>query len=96
MRCAFSRRADLPAGVFLAANVSPHLLDTQPLQEAFDEAAPLNDVVVELTEHVDPGEREPLLRALLGLRLAERGSLWTTWGPATRDCVRSRRCSPTS
>ncbi len=68
LRCAFSRRADLPAGVFLAANVSPHLLDTQPLQEAFDEAAPLNDVVVELTEHVDPGEREPLLRALLGLR----------------------------
>ncbi len=68
LRSAFSRRAVVPDGVFLAVNVSPHLLDSPPLQEAFDEAAPLDDVVVELTEHVDPGEREPLLRALLGLR----------------------------
>src|SRR5687767_13081550 len=68
LRSALSCRDVVPDGVFLAVNVSPHLLDTPPLQEAFDEAAPLSDVVVELTEHVDPGEREPLLRALLGLR----------------------------
>ena len=68
LRSAFARRAAMPDGVFLAVNVSPHLLESAPLQGAFDDAAPLNDVVVELTEHVDPGEREPLLRALLGLR----------------------------
>jgi EAL domain-containing protein (putative c-di-GMP-specific phosphodiesterase class I) len=68
LQSAFSRRAVVPDGAFLAVNVSPHLLESPPLQEAFDDAAPLDDVVVELTEHVDPGEREPLLRALLGLR----------------------------
>lgn len=68
LRSAFARRAVVPDGVFLAVNVSPHLLESAPVQEAFDDAAPLDDVVVELTEHVDPGEREPLLRALLGLR----------------------------
>jgi EAL domain-containing protein (putative c-di-GMP-specific phosphodiesterase class I) len=68
LRSAFARRAVVPDGVFLAVNVSPHLLDSPPLQDAFNDAAPLDDVVVELTEHVDPGEREPLLRALLGLR----------------------------
>src|SRR5688500_2364987 len=68
LRSAAPCRAVVPDGDGLAVNVSPHRLDTPPLQEAFDEAAPLSDVVVELTEHVDPGEREPLLRALLGLR----------------------------
>src|SRR5688572_25691021 len=68
LRSAISRRDVVPDGVFLAVNVSPHLLDSPPLQQAFADAAPLDDVVVELTEHVDPGERQPLLRALLGLR----------------------------
>jgi len=68
LRSAFARRSALPAGTFLAVNVSPHLLESMPVQAAFDDAAPLADVVVELTEHVDPGEREPLLRALLGVR----------------------------
>ena len=54
--------------MFLAVNVSPHLLDSALVQVAFDTAAPLDDVVVELTEHVDPGEREPLLAALIRLR----------------------------
>jgi EAL domain-containing protein (putative c-di-GMP-specific phosphodiesterase class I) len=68
LRTALSRRPVLPAGAFVAVNVSPHLLDSPLVQAAFDEAAPLGDVVVELTEHVDPGKREPLLNALLGLR----------------------------
>ncbi|MEP6761225.1 MAG: EAL domain-containing protein, partial [Sporichthyaceae bacterium] len=68
LRCAFARRGVIPDGLFLAVNVSPHLLESAPVQEAFDEAAPLEGVVVELTEHVNPGEREPLLRAFLGLR----------------------------
>ena len=68
LRTALSRRPVLPAGTFMAVNVSPHLLDSPLVQAAFDEAAPLGDVVAELTEHVDPGTREPLLNALLGLR----------------------------
>jgi len=68
LRTAFSRRQVIPSGAFLAVNVSPHLLDAVAVQEAFDEAAPLDSVVIELTEHVDPGAREPLLGALLGLR----------------------------
>ncbi len=68
LQSAFGRRPELPAGTFLAVNVSPHLLDSPPVQAALDGAAPLDDVVVELTEHVDPGLREPLLKALLGLR----------------------------
>ncbi len=68
LQTALSRRPVLPAGAFLAVNVSPHLLESALVQAAFDEAAPLDDVVVELTEHVGPGKREPLLDALLGLR----------------------------
>ena len=72
LRTALFRRPVIPAGAFMAVNVSPHLLDTGPVQAVFDEAAPLDDVVVELTEHVDPGQREPLLEALL--RLRDRGA----------------------
>jgi EAL domain-containing protein (putative c-di-GMP-specific phosphodiesterase class I) len=65
---AFGRRAEIPDGLFISVNVSPHLLESAPVQEALAAAAPLSGVVVELTEHVDPGEREPLLRALAALR----------------------------
>lgn len=68
LRAAFSRRSELAADAFLAVNISPHLLDSPSVQAAFDAATPLNNIVVELTEHVDPGERERLLDALLSLR----------------------------
>ncbi len=68
MRRALERRAELPAGTFLAVNVSPHLLGSSAVQTVLDQAAPLDGVVVELTEHVDPGERGELLRGLAGVR----------------------------
>jgi EAL domain-containing protein (putative c-di-GMP-specific phosphodiesterase class I) len=68
LRTAFERRHDLAATEFLAVNISPHLLGSPPVQAAFDAAAPLDNIVVELTEHVDPGARDSLLGALLSLR----------------------------
>ena len=61
-------RHELAATEFLAVNISPHLLGSAPVQAAFDAAAPLDNIVVELTEHVDPGARDMLLGALLSLR----------------------------
>jgi EAL domain-containing protein (putative c-di-GMP-specific phosphodiesterase class I) len=68
LRTAFERRQDLATTEFLAVNISPHLLGSAPVQAAFDAAAPLDNIVVELTEHVDPGARDKLLGALLSLR----------------------------
>lgn len=68
LESAFDRRHELAATEFLAVNISPHLLGSPPVQAAFDAAAPLDNIVVELTEHVDPGAREKLLGALLSLR----------------------------
>jgi len=68
LRAAFDRRHELAVPAFLAVNVSPHLLGSAPVQAAFDAAAPLDNIVVELTEHVDAGSRDELLDALLRLR----------------------------
>jgi EAL domain-containing protein (putative c-di-GMP-specific phosphodiesterase class I) len=68
LRAAFDRRPELAATAFLSVNVSPHLLGSRPVQAAFATAAPLDDIVVELTEHVDAGSRDELQDALLGLR----------------------------
>ena len=68
LRTAFERRHELAATAFLAVNVSPHLLGSAPVQAAFDAAAPLDNIVVELTEHVNAGSRDELLGALLSLR----------------------------
>jgi EAL domain-containing protein (putative c-di-GMP-specific phosphodiesterase class I) len=68
LRAAFDRRHELAVPAFLSVNVSPHLLGSAPVQAAFDAAAPLDNIVVELTEHVDAGSREELLDALLRLR----------------------------
>jgi EAL domain-containing protein (putative c-di-GMP-specific phosphodiesterase class I) len=69
LRTAFDRRHELAETTFLAVNISPHLLGSAPVQAAFDDAAPLDNVVVELTEHVDAGSRDELLGALLHLRV---------------------------
>src|SRR4051794_4396291 len=42
---------DLPPDTFLTVNVSPHLLDTPPVDAAFATRPDLHRVVVELTEH---------------------------------------------
>jgi EAL domain-containing protein (putative c-di-GMP-specific phosphodiesterase class I) len=68
LQTAFDRRHELATTEFLAVNISPHLLGSAPVQAAFDAATPLDNIVVELTEHVDPGSREKLLEALLSLR----------------------------
>jgi EAL domain-containing protein (putative c-di-GMP-specific phosphodiesterase class I) len=68
LQAAFERRGELAATAFLAVNISPHLLGSAPVQAAFDAAAPLDNVVVELTEHVAAGARDTLLGALLSLR----------------------------
>jgi len=68
LRTAFERRHELAPTAFLAVNISPHLLGSAPVQAAFDAAAPLDNIVVELTEHVDAGARDELLGALLSLR----------------------------
>jgi EAL domain-containing protein (putative c-di-GMP-specific phosphodiesterase class I) len=53
LQTAFERRPELASTAFLAVNVSPHLLGSDAVQAAFDAAAPLDNIVVELTEHVD-------------------------------------------
>jgi EAL domain-containing protein (putative c-di-GMP-specific phosphodiesterase class I) len=68
LTAAFDRRRELAATAFLAVNISPHLLGSSPVQAAFAAAAPLDNIVVELTEHVDAGSRGELLDALLSLR----------------------------
>jgi EAL domain-containing protein (putative c-di-GMP-specific phosphodiesterase class I) len=68
LRTALERRHELAPAAFLAVNISPHLLGSTQVQAAFDAAAPLDNLVVELTEHVDPGSRDSLLEALLSLR----------------------------
>ncbi|MFG1928186.1 EAL domain-containing protein [Cryptosporangium sp. NPDC048952] len=49
---ALTRLDDLPPNAFLTVNVSPHLLGTPELDEAFGSVPDLSRVVVELTEHV--------------------------------------------
>lgn len=67
---ALARLGDLPAGCFLAVNVSPHLLSHPRVQDAFASAGHLDRVVVELTEHHPIPDPQALAVALARLRQA--------------------------
>src|SRR3954454_3199938 len=63
----------LPADTFLTVNVSPHLLGTEPVQDALATRPDLHRVVVELTEHTAVDDLDLLRRQTDELR--ERGAL---------------------
>src|SRR5690349_3408176 len=63
----------LPDNTFLTVNVSPHLLGTDPVQEALARRPDLRRVVVELTEHTPMDDLDGLTAATAALR--ERGAL---------------------
>src|SRR3954454_11120095 len=63
----------LPDNTFLTINVSPHLLGTDPVQDALTTRRDLRRVVVELTEHTPVDDLGALKRQTDELR--ERGAL---------------------
>src|SRR4051812_14268546 len=63
----------LPNNTFLTVNVSPHLLGTDPVQDALASRWDLRRVVVELTEHAPVDDLTALKRQAEELR--ERGAL---------------------
>ena len=63
----------LPDNTFLTVNVSPHLLGTEPVQDALATRPDLRRVVVELTEHTPVDDLSALIRQTAELR--ERGAL---------------------
>src|SRR3954451_6995190 len=63
----------LPANTFLTVNVSPHLLGTEPVQDALARRPDLRRIVVELTEHTPVHDLTALRRETDALR--ERGAL---------------------
>jgi EAL domain-containing protein (putative c-di-GMP-specific phosphodiesterase class I) len=63
----------LPPDTFLTVNVSPHLLGSAPVQDAFATRPDLHRVVVELTEHTPVHDLTALRRQTEELR--ERGAL---------------------
>jgi EAL domain-containing protein (putative c-di-GMP-specific phosphodiesterase class I) len=70
---ALARLPELPANTFLTVNVSPHLLGSAPLQEAFASRPRLERLVVELTEHTPVDDLAALYRQTDALRA--RGAL---------------------
>ncbi len=70
---ALARLPELPENTFLTVNVSPHLLGTAPVQEAFATRPRLERVVVELTEHTPVDDLAALHRQTEELRA--RGAL---------------------
>lgn len=58
---------DLPDGSFLTVNVSPEVVESQEFRAAI-RGAPLDRVVLEVTEHARVDDYESLLRALAPLR----------------------------
>ncbi len=64
---------DLPPNTFLTVNVSPHLLGSAPVTEAFAGPATLRRVVVELTEHTPVDDLGALRAQTAALRA--RGAL---------------------
>ncbi|GAA0283919.1 EAL domain-containing protein [Cryptosporangium japonicum] len=67
---ALSRLGELPPNAFLTVNVSPHLLGSPELDEAFGSVTDLSRVVVELTEHVAFGDLESITAQTHRLRAA--------------------------
>lgn len=67
---ALARLPELPPNAFLTVNVSPHLLGTPELDEAFGSVPELSRVVVELTEHVAFGDLESITAETRRLRSA--------------------------
>jgi EAL domain-containing protein (putative c-di-GMP-specific phosphodiesterase class I) len=67
---ALSRLGELPPNAFLSVNVSPHLLGTPELDEAFGSVPELSRVVVELTEHVAYGDLQSITAETRRLRAA--------------------------
>ena len=65
-------RQNRPAGCFLAVNISPALLATDPVRSVLAEAGSLDGVVLELTEHVEVDDLRGLRRRLDVLR--DRGA----------------------
>lgn len=63
----------LPPNTFLTVNVSPHLLGTAPVQDAFATRPDLQRVVVELTEHTPVDDLDALREQCDELR--RRGAL---------------------
>jgi EAL domain-containing protein (putative c-di-GMP-specific phosphodiesterase class I) len=63
----------LPADTFLSVNVSPHLLGTEPIQDALATRPDLHRVVVELTGHTAVADLDLLRRQTDELH--ERGAL---------------------
>jgi EAL domain-containing protein (putative c-di-GMP-specific phosphodiesterase class I) len=70
---ALAARAYLPPNTFLTVKVSPHLLGTAPVQDAFRSVPDLRLVVVELTEHAAVADVAALGREVDALRA--RGAL---------------------
>ncbi|MCU1461989.1 MAG: diguanylate phosphodiesterase [Acidimicrobiales bacterium] len=59
---------ELPAGAYLAVNVSPDTAASAPFAAACREAASYDRLVIELTEHAPVADYPRLTRALSGLR----------------------------
>ena len=68
LHAALQQRDRLPAGTFLAVNVSPQLLTTPKLRAVMRAAGDLSDVVLEMTEHVEYGDLGQLQREIAALR----------------------------
>ncbi len=70
LEVALAKRAELPRKCFLAVNVSPAHLTSEPVQEVIGAAGDLERVVVELTEHSTIERPAELHQAIQALRRA--------------------------
>lgn len=70
VRAAIRARATLPDECFLTVNLSPHLMCEPELRQALTEEPDLSRLVLELTEHVQVADHEPLTALLDQLRSA--------------------------
>ena len=85
---------NLPAGAYLAVNVSPAALCSIEFDDLVG-ALPLGRLVLELTEQSSV-DRPELAARVEALRRRGPGSRWTTPVPVTRVCSGSCRWPPTS
>lgn len=69
LRLAFHKLAEMPAGTYLSVNVSPSCVLSAGLASAIDDlGADRERIVLELTEHDEVRDYEPLIEALAPLR----------------------------